>query len=226
MNYRKYMQSKSWKEKRQAKLDARSGKCECKGGCTREATQVHHLHYDSLGNESLDDLQALCPKCHMQKSKVRNFYGNTHYRCCLKEGEQSPEKILPYNVWNEANFHYQMRNTGRCEDLISELMWEWIAKHDFKLTGFEADKPQIPYEYLGRYDKIALELETDPVIVASLDNLGIMFACGDIEVCDAVTEAIGRFVDIVEGDHWLRSYADVAYQIKPEFQKFFQTDEY
>ena len=110
MNYRKYMQSKSWKEKRQAKLDARSGKCECKGGCTREATQVHHLHYDSLGNESLDDLQALCPKCHMQKSKVRNFYGNTHYRCCLKEGEQSPEKILPYDVWNEANFHYQMAN--------------------------------------------------------------------------------------------------------------------
>ena len=74
MNYRKYMQSKSWKEKRQAKLDARSGKC-----VALEATQVHHLHYDSLGNESLDDLQALCPKCHMQKSKVRNFYGNTHY---------------------------------------------------------------------------------------------------------------------------------------------------
>ena len=43
-------------------------------------------------------LQALCPKCHMQKSKVQNFYGNTHYTCCLKEGEQSPEKILPYDV--------------------------------------------------------------------------------------------------------------------------------
>ena len=53
-----------------------------------------------------------------------------------------------------------------------------------------------------------------------------MFACGDIEVCDAVTEAIGMFVDIVEGDHWLSGYADIAYQIKPEFQKFFQTDEY
>ena len=26
-------------------------------------------------------------------------------------------------------------------------------------------------EYLGRYDQIALELETDPVIVALLDNL-------------------------------------------------------
>ena len=190
MNYHKYMQSPAWKEKRQAKLDACSKKCECEGSCTREATQVHHLHYDSLGNESLDDLQALCPKCHMQKSKVRNFYGNTHYSCCLKEGEQSPEKILPYNVWNEANFHYH-----------------WTAKK-------------------GLYDKIALELEAGPVIVALLDNLGIMFACGDIGVCDAVTEAIGRFVDIVEGDHWLSGYADVAYQIKPEFQKFFQTGEY
>ena len=191
MNYRKYMQSPAWKEKRQAKLDACSEKCECEGGCTREATQVHHLHYDSLGNESLDDLQALCPKCHMEKSKVRNFYGNTHYSCCLKEGEQSPEKILPYNVWNEANFHYH-----------------WTAKK-------------------GCYDKIALELEADPVIVALLDNLGIMFACGDIEVCDAVTEAIGRFVDIVvEGDNGLSDCTDISYQIKPEFQKFFQTDEY
>ena len=197
MNYRKYIQSPEWKEKRQAKLDACSGKCECEGGCTREATQVHHLHYDSLGNESLDDLQALCPKCHMQKSKVRNFYGNIHHTCCLKEGEQSPEKILPYNVWNEANFHYQMA------------------------TGL-GSKPRSKEDY----NRIALELETDPVIVVLLDNLGIMFACGDIEVCDAVTKAIGRFVDIVEGDHWLSGYADVAYQIKPEFQKFFQTDDH
>ena len=226
MNYHKYMQSKAWKEKRQTKLDACNGKCECEGGCTREATQVHHLHYDSLGNESLDDLQALCPKCHMQKSKVPDFYGNTDYRCCLKEGEQSPEKILPYNVWNEAKFHYQMSNTGRRDDLINELVWNALFPDGGLKQAENPNSPDIPVEYLGRYDKIALELGTDPVIVALLDKLGIMFACGDIEVCDAVTEAIGRFVDIVEGDHWLAGYADVAYQIKPEFQKSFQTDEY
>lgn len=225
MDYRKYMQSEAWKEKRQAKLDACRGKCECEGGCTREATQVHHLHYDSLGNESLDDLQALCPKCHMQKSKVPNFYGNTRYRCCLKEEEQSPEKTLPYNVWNEANFHYQMGNTGRRDDLVNELMWNALFPDGGLKQVENPEFPDIPVEYLGRYDKIALELETNPVIVALLDKLGIMFACGDIEVCDAVTKAIGRFVDIVEGDHWLSGYADVAYQTKPEFQKFFQTDE-
>ena len=90
--------------------------------------------------------------------------------------------------------------------------------------------PDIPVEYLGRYDKIALELETDPIIVALLDNLGIMFACGNIAVCDKVTEAIGRFVDIVKGDYntppekWQELPDDdfPIYVIKPEFQKFFE----
>ena len=73
-----------------------------------------------------------------------------------------------------------------------------------------------------------------------------MFACGDIGVSDAVTEAIGRFVDIVKEDHFSPEEraklldeglidekhqerlfgTDATYQIKPEFQKFFQTDEY
>ena len=42
-------------------------------GCTNEATQVHHLTYERIGKERLDDLQALCRKCHEQKSTVRNF---------------------------------------------------------------------------------------------------------------------------------------------------------
>ncbi len=37
-------------------------------GCTNEAKQVHHLTYERIGKEHLEDLQALCPECHMQKS--------------------------------------------------------------------------------------------------------------------------------------------------------------
>ena len=39
------------------------------GGCTNEAKEVHHLTYERLGKEWLDDLQALCRKCHEQKHK-------------------------------------------------------------------------------------------------------------------------------------------------------------
>lgn len=38
-------------------------------GCSNEATDVHHLTYKRLGKEQLDDLQALCRKCHEQKHK-------------------------------------------------------------------------------------------------------------------------------------------------------------
>ena len=76
LDYQKYMRSKEWKAKRQAKLESCDHKCECEGGCYRKATQIHHLHYDTLGEEGMEDLQALCPKCHMQKSHVKGFYGN------------------------------------------------------------------------------------------------------------------------------------------------------
>lgn len=38
--------------------------------CTNIATQVHHLHYDTLGREDIqNDLQAICGKCHVAISK-------------------------------------------------------------------------------------------------------------------------------------------------------------
>ena len=104
-------------------------------------------------------------------------------------------------------------------DAWNEARWYLTSKgFTEKLRN---DKPS----YTGKtYYEIAQELETEPIIVALLDNLGIMFACGDIAVEDNITEAIGQFVDIVEGDHWLSGYADVAYQIKPEFQKYFEKE--
>ena len=122
-DYQKYMRSKEWKAKRQEKLEACDHKCECEGGCYRKATQIHHLHYDTLGEESMEDLQALCPKCHMQKSRVKGFYGNVSRYCCQTEPideSERPKKILPYNVWNEANFYYQI-NSDKYEGIASQL---------------------------------------------------------------------------------------------------------
>ncbi len=192
VDYRKYMQSEEWKAKRQTKLDDCRGKCECEGGCYRQATQIHHLHYDTLGNECFDDLQALCPKCHMKKSNVRDFYGYVAKDCCQRtplSEEEKPKKALPYSVWHEANFRYQM-DRERCT-------------------------------------QIAETLGTDPVIAALLDNLEIMFACGDIAVEAKITKAIGRFADVVPAkEGGLDGYGhETVYKLKPEFSKHFSNDE-
>ena len=51
LDYQKYMRSKEWKVKREEKLESCNHKCECEGGCYRTATQIHHLHYDTLGTD-------------------------------------------------------------------------------------------------------------------------------------------------------------------------------
>ena len=181
-----YMRSKKWKEIRKAKLEAYGGICECEGGCYRKATQIHHIHYDTFGDESLEDLQALCAKCHMKKSRVPGFYGTVPRNCCqhsLSE-QEPPKKLLPYHVYHEANFHYHNDSE--------------------------------------KYERIASQLETEPVIAALLDNLGIMFGCGDISVEEKITQAIDRFVYVVEASEVdLDGYTELAYKIKPEFEKYF-----
>ena len=103
---------------------------------------------------------------------------------CHELGIDPNEKTLPYHVYHEANFHYQM-------------------------------KPQ-------RYIEIAQEIQCDPVIAALLDNLGIMFACSDIEVEKKITKAIARFADVVDASETdLDGYCDIAYKIKPEFENLF-----
>ena len=190
VNYKTYLRSPEWQVKRQEKLESCQGKCECEewaeeGGCHRPATQIHHLHYDTLGNENLDDLQALCPSCHMKKSNVRDFYGDVPSVCCqaVPDDEvEKPKKVLPYSVYHEAKWHYH-------------------------------DKPE-------QYDRIASKLETEPILVALLDNLGILFACGDIGVTPKITKAIERFVDIVDGE-WLGLGEIMTYKLKPKFEKYF-----
>ena len=95
--YREYLKSDEWKRKRAAVMQRAMQsfmpaspviRCTVDGygrviksialehlptcendGCTNEAVHVHHLTYERIGKEWLEDLQALCRKCHEQKHK-------------------------------------------------------------------------------------------------------------------------------------------------------------
>ena len=74
-----------------------------------------------------------------------------------------------------------------------------------------------------KYSLIGEKIGTDPIIAALLDNLGIMFACDELTVTDKVTEVIKQFADVVPAKKaGLVGYCDVAYKIKPEFEKYFK----
>lgn len=65
ISFNTYMKSKHWALKKETfRLSAYfNGSChKCKK--LKSGINIYHLNYDSLGNEELFDLTALCPKCY------------------------------------------------------------------------------------------------------------------------------------------------------------------
>ena len=65
VDYHEYIQSDEWREKRKEKLIQADYQCEKCG--TGKNLVVHHITYDRLGNEEMDDLVVLC-KTHHNKT--------------------------------------------------------------------------------------------------------------------------------------------------------------
>jgi len=66
--YRAYMKSKEWDEFKIRVKKIRGNKCE-KCNSNKFILDVHHLTYERLGNEWVEDVQVLCRPCHRAQHK-------------------------------------------------------------------------------------------------------------------------------------------------------------
>ena len=64
-DYRAYLASGYWREKRKEFLEEVNYECEECG--ETEGLQVHHLNYDCIGEEEKEDVLVLCKECHKDK---------------------------------------------------------------------------------------------------------------------------------------------------------------
>lgn len=72
--YELYLRSDAWQAKRAAVLERAGRHCErCPAGSGRfpVALDVHHLTYAHLGDEALEELEALCRPCHELADRER-----------------------------------------------------------------------------------------------------------------------------------------------------------
>jgi len=61
-DYDRYIRSKAWKIKRDQFLNHFKNKCVLCGN--KQHLHVHHLHYKSVGQETVDDVTVCCRRCH------------------------------------------------------------------------------------------------------------------------------------------------------------------
>lgn len=65
MNYQAYLNSPEWEQVQERRLKLDGFQCtEC--SCTKEL-EAHHLTYERLGCEDIEDLRTLCVRCHNDK---------------------------------------------------------------------------------------------------------------------------------------------------------------
>jgi 5-methylcytosine-specific restriction endonuclease McrA len=70
--YREYMQSQAWRDLRVDRIEHAGFRCErCGVEGTWSSLQVHHLHYETLGEEEYDDLKVVCIPCHEIEDEER-----------------------------------------------------------------------------------------------------------------------------------------------------------
>jgi hypothetical protein len=70
VEYGTYMNSAAWRDLSKKFRDA-IGKCQICG--TDKSLQCHHLHYRTLGRETLEDILVVCLKCHCNLHGVKKF---------------------------------------------------------------------------------------------------------------------------------------------------------
>lgn len=70
VDYKEYIKSTAWYQKKLARL--KKDKYTCQKCGDTEFLEVHHLTYDNLGDEPMEDLITVCRDCHQ---KIHDKYG-------------------------------------------------------------------------------------------------------------------------------------------------------
>lgn len=120
VDYKKYITSKEWKEKKEKLFDLRGKECEQCG--YKHKIHVHHLTYERLGDEKMKDLQILCFQCHMSKH-------DEHFEKLILKSKTPPKG------WRQLEPGEIRLTKEHLQNLRSKK--GGITKHVFKLFGYK-----------------------------------------------------------------------------------------
>jgi len=69
----KYLQSNEWRKLKSRRLKLANNKCEAKNCSNTKNLDLHHIDYDSLGHEDINDVRIVCRKCHNELHELLGY---------------------------------------------------------------------------------------------------------------------------------------------------------
>ncbi len=117
--WRTVLASGPWKKLRLEVIRAqkwRCARCDAFGGATKPTLELHHLHYDTLGRETVADVVALCKVCHSNADDERAAQGRSRSAASLwsarLEGFAASLGYQDIDVSVEARFEAWLAHRG------------------------------------------------------------------------------------------------------------------
>lgn len=134
-DYRRYLSSNKWRDKRSEAI-AVSGYCCEKCGVSKWSVrlEVHHITYERLGEERLGDLMVLCRECHAEAHRWTGYdYLLDHL--CDDLYREPPNTPIEYPQWVDysrfdlavtkkygGNWSFMFTNSR-----INDLWNQWVS---------------------------------------------------------------------------------------------------
>lgn len=136
--YKKYLESDSWKNLRMLAFKRANNKCEL---CGERATECHHIKYPkNLSDDKLDNLLVCCKKCHQKQHGIRDG-GEKLLRKTINQ------RIEKLDDWKSSDDYHGFNMTGNrdCGGIEScrEENWELFKRfldympEKFSLNSFK-----------------------------------------------------------------------------------------
>ena len=118
MNYEDYLRSDHWRVTRKKRMDLDGQRCVVCG--SGENLNVHHLRYDHLGHEDIDqDIVTLCHRCHttLHRIKLQTKDAADALAWCEEELRTSKENDLRREIRKLTTIEIWLRDIGSGGDL-------------------------------------------------------------------------------------------------------------
>ena len=160
VDYNAYLKSPEWDEKRREAIQQAGGRC-ARCGRTDLPLEVHHLHYETLGDEGPEDLEALCKDCHPRADAEREQLAEEHRQ------ERDAE------FWEGRLDHWASKVYGddwqkMCSERGVELRFiDWLDEMGEgdtvpedkrrKFAEYYFPQPSIPKEMIGTTVEVAIQ---------------------------------------------------------------------
>lgn len=211
VDYDSYIHSAQWQDKRKQRLAIDDFKCQMCGN--KDNLEVHHVTYDRLGNENMDDIITLCDKCHTKVHSAQSL------AWCFKH-HRYPNKGIEKWVTGKEKRNKSRKKTTNRKSSPHEKPWYMVHKRKGKHDVTIFNNGRKAYSFAEHDDSIVETFRNDTLAIGTAIQRGYKYKVVKSYRQDDYTDGgKAKFVRVYDGRKEVQRYnndGNAVYRVRKQ----------